>query len=171
MHSLLAQQHAQAARPTALRACLPRSPAPARPAVSWPGWPCRGPVSRHNPVAHCPCCHNTIFVLLYNLPAAKPLYCNTVCSCYNTMVYRNTKFSSPAFSCLQYNNCIAIKFSAYPMLQYNPAPLYITIQCSLLQYNLGSSPNQFLHQFFFSFFFIILLLLLFSIISSSWKNH
>ena len=95
---------------------------------------------------------DTNFPQLVFLPQYTRLYCDTVSalsSAIQTSVLQYT--SSLAFSCMPYNNCIAVQFSAYPMLQYNPAPIYITIQCPLLQYNLGSSPTQICTIFFFRF--------------------
>ena len=64
--------------------CSPSAPERS-PALSWPGWPCRGLVSRHSPAAHCPCCQNTILCIatqFFPQPAFLPqytrLYCDTV---------------------------------------------------------------------------------------------
>ena len=65
------------------------------------------------------------------------------------------KISSPAFSCLQYNNCIAIQFSSLtnlPLLsQYNCC--IVTQNQSILtplsHYNLGSSPTDSATPIFF----------------------
>ena len=51
--------------------CLPACPAPLPSAVSWPGWPCRGPVSRHSPAALLP---QSRYKILYRdtLPSSLP---------------------------------------------------------------------------------------------------
>ena len=83
-------------------------------------------------------------------PAAKLLM-----SQYNGVL--QYKISSPAFSCLQYNNCIAIKFSSLtnlPLLsQYNGCIVTQNqvILTPLSQYNLGSSPTDSVAPNFFFF--------------------
>ena len=68
------------------------------------------------------------------------------------------KISSPTFSCLQYNNCIGIKFSSLtnlPLLsQYNGCIVTQNqvILTPLSQYNLGSSrTDSATPNFFFSY--------------------
>ena len=79
------------------------------------------------------------------------------------------KISNLAFSCLQYNNCIAIQFSSLTNLpflsQYNSCIVTQNqaILTPLSQYNLGSSPTDSAAQKIFVFVFF------FSIISSYWK--
>ena len=117
-------------------------PAPAPSAVSWP-------VPRHSPAAHCSSCHNTIFVLRYKLPAAKPpkiQSCNTI---------------EP--SSLQYKKlyCNIVSKPTTPILQYNPSlnqPPSSHLGCNtnlVLQYNSHNKIwavakfNFFLQIFFF----------------------
>ena len=110
-----------AASPSPTPSAPMRAPA-AFSAVSWP-------VLRHSPAAHCSNCHNTIFVLRYKLPAAKP---PAIQSCNTT---------EP--SSLQYKKlyCNIVSKPTTPILQYNPSlnqPPSSQLGCNtnlVLQYN------------------------------------
>ena len=150
-------------REPAAPACVPRPPK----VISWPDWPCRGPVSRHSPAALLP---QSRYKILYRdtLPSSLP----AIQSC---VLQYNSTFPTIKPSSLQYNNCIAIQFSVYPMLQYNFQPAIHFLYCNTLlftvkiqyillqhkfsfsQYNLGSSPKT---VFALHFFFLC---------SSHWK--
>ena len=107
----LTRPAACSARPRAPRmlACtiraLPTRPTPAQPApsaVSWPGWPCRSLVSRHSPAAHCPCCHNTTFVLQYKF--SQPAFLSQ----YNTVLQYNSTLISAILALLKPPYCNTI---------------------------------------------------------------
>ena len=101
------------------------------------------------------------------------LYCDTVSAlsfAIQTSVLQYT--SSLAFSCLQYNNCISIQFSVYPMLQYNFQPAIHFLYCNTLLFTVKIQYILLQYKFFFfhniiwvvaqkHFFF-------FSIISNYW---
>ena len=124
-----ARPAARAPAASCARAPAARPPrAPAEPsAVSWPGWPCRGPVLLHSLATHCPNCHNTIFVLRYKFFPCQP-------SCHNTKHCIAIQFH--AVSLLQYKSCNTIL--AYTSLNHK-TKYCITIQTALkslsLQYN------------------------------------
>ena len=95
-------------------------------------------MSRHSPTAHCPCCHNTIFVLRYN--SSQPAFP----SC-NIITILQLKFScSPFHFKSQYTPNLTI--------QSQPLKGHVTIQ-SLSHNTIWAVANfQFLHHFFFVFF-------------------